>query len=470
MTSVLHVVSWLTRGGPGYALVTASVASSACGGTEHAVVSLKPPDPEMVRQAQLRGLRVHHAPDLTSVSDLMAAADIVQVEFWNSPALYQMLGSELPEMRMLLWSHVTGEYPPQVMRAELVELPDVMLASCEHTTTLPGFEGLDWIPAVTDRERIRARTRTAGRKFTVGYVGKIDFSKLHPDFIGLCASIEVPEARFILCGEGGALGGLRRQAAERGIAERIEFRGFVDDIGSALAEMDVFGYPIAPDCSPASELSLQEAMYAGIPPVVLGSAAVCRHVVDGTTGIVARTGQEYCRAISYLYLHPEERLRIGSAARQYAMQVWSPDAVGSRWAGVYEALAARPKRRRRPLQLADSGAGRFVENLGDAGGPFTASMSAGGAEAVEAEERIARCSAVICNADGGILSYRDFYREDPHLRLWSGLVLRQQGRPAVAAGEFAAAIRHGLDDPGVRRRLADAARAAGAAGDLAPTL
>jgi hypothetical protein len=80
-------------------------------------------------------------------------------------------------------------------------------------------------------------------------------------------------------------------------------------------------------------------------------------------------------------------------------------------------------------------------------------MSSRGRDALECDEQIASSPAVVCNSDGGILSYRDFYPDDPHLRLWSGLVLRQQGRAAIAAGEFAAAIRLGLDEPRVGRYL-----------------
>src|SRR5438105_4568610 len=177
----------------------------------------------------------------------------------------------------------------------------------------------------------------------------------------MCASIPVPHARFLICGAGGAMPVLRRQAAEQGIADRVEFRGFVEDIGRAIAEMDVFGYPLAEGTYAASELVLQEAMYAGVPPVVLGGTAVRGSVVH----------------------------------------------------------------------------------------------------AIEAERRIARSPMVVATGGGGVLHYRDHYPDDSHLRLWSGLVLHGQGRPGLAAGEFSAAIRLGLDHWRVSWYLALAAEAAG---------
>jgi hypothetical protein len=61
---------------------------------------------------------------------------------------------------------------------------------------------------------------------------------------------------------------------------------------------------------------------------------------------------------------------------------------------------------------------------------------------------------------GGILHYRRSYPNDPMLRLWSGLVLLGQGRPALAASEFKAAAKLGCHDSRASLYLSGAARAA----------
>jgi glycosyltransferase involved in cell wall biosynthesis len=459
MTTVVHVIRLLDRGGPTRALLAAAAASAEF---DHTVVSLSTPDPESVRQARERGLTVESTPEPDALNGLLAAADIVQVHFWNHPLLYQLLGAALPDMRLLLWAHVAGEHPPQVLPAELLEFADLVLASCEYTNTLRALEQLDWIPAVAGWDRIQQVRRSAAREFTIGYVGKLDFSKLHPEFVSLCASVGLPRAQFLVCGEGGALPRLRQQAADHQLAEQIEFRGFVEDLSSAFADLDVFGYPLAPDTSAASEIALQEAMYAAIPPVVLGPPAVRRHIIDGETGFVAERREEYIRAIRYLHDHPDERARIGRAAHDFAVRTWSPSAIAGRWACVYEELAARPKRRRAPFNLPASGAARFIRSLVGSAPQFTVSMTSDGEDALSADDEIARSPDVLCTANGGIFNYRDFYPRDPYLRLWSGLVLRAQGRAALAAGEFAAALRLGLKDSRVRRYLTAAASEAGA--------
>jgi hypothetical protein len=194
---------------------------------------------------------------------------------------------------------------------------------------------------------------------------------------------------------------------------------------------------------------------------VLGPAAVRQHIVDGETGFVVRTGEEYVRAIRYLHDHPNERTRMGRAAHAFAVRTWSPESVGVRWKQVYEQLAAHPKRDRTPFPLASSGAARFIQSLAGHAPQFSVSVTAHGEAARRADDEIARSPGVLCTANGGIFNYRDFYPDDPYLRLWSGLVLRHQGRAAMAAGEFAAAIRLGLDDSRARSYLVAAAREAG---------
>jgi hypothetical protein len=156
---------------------------------------------------------------------------------------------------------------------------------------------------------------------------------------------------------------------------------------------------------------------------------------------------------------------LGEAARVHAIREWSPGPLGARWGATYEELLARPKRARawqhdRALASAAvraPGAVRFVESLGDRGEDFRASLLGADPDRVVAAERaIAASSPALRSADaGGIVHYRRRYPGDPYLRLWSGLVLGEQGRRALAAGEFAGAIESGLDRSRAAAYLAD---------------
>jgi glycosyltransferase involved in cell wall biosynthesis len=447
----------LSRGGAGRALLTAARASAAVAPIDHSIASLNTADAHMAATARERGIDILDAPSPSALRTAIEAADIVQVHFWNSPELYELLLGDLPAMRLLLWSHVAGEHPPQVLIPELIEFCDRALASSTYTTALPGLSGLETIPAVAGWERVEG-VRRGDRQgpFTVGYIGTLDFAKLHPAFVSMSVGMQIPDARFLVCGTGGALAVLRQQVAEHGAEGQFEFPGYVEDIRSAIATMDVFGYPLSEGTSATSELVLQEVMYAGVPAVVLGSGAVSLTVIHGETGFVVHDEAAYSAAVEYLYANPVERRRLGAAAAVFARRTWSPERVGPRWVEVYESVMSAPKRTRSWSKTPDTGAGRFIQSLGDTAPQFAASLRAEGDAAVDADRRIAASQPVLCSGGGGILFYRDHYPDDGWLRMWAGLVLQRQGRAALAAGEFAAAIERGCGGPRVRRYLARA--------------
>jgi hypothetical protein len=50
--------------------------------------------------------------------------------------------------------------------------------------------------------------------------------------------------------------------------------------------MDIFGYPLAPETSATSEKTIQEAMWAGVAPVVLAGSGATLLVEHEHTGLV----------------------------------------------------------------------------------------------------------------------------------------------------------------------------------------
>ncbi|MGA1393654.1 MAG: hypothetical protein ACO38W_10910, partial [Phycisphaerales bacterium] len=57
---------------------------------------------------------------------------------------------------------------------------------------------------------------------------------------------------------------------------------------------------------------------------------------------------------------------------------------------------------------------------------------------------IAASSGVVAQAEGGVIHHRNVFPDDPHLRLWSGLIAEHRGTPELAARELDFAARHGV--------------------------
>jgi hypothetical protein len=243
------------------------------------------------------------------------------------------------------------------------------------------------------------------------------------------------------------------------MSDRVRFHGQVEDIRTAFAEMDIFGYPLAPETSATSEKAIQEAMWVGIPPVVLagtGASPMVRHEI---TGLICESESDYPRAIERLAEDAALRRRLGEAAREFAREHFDPDRNAARFRHLFESLSALPKREAAPLPgLDESAAQRFVRSLGPLGADFEASFrgipTSSATTLAAAERSIRHSSPVMTQGEGGIVHYRNTYPQDPHLHLWSGLIaLHAQDLPA-AHREFDEAIRCGLDPGRVQPHLA----------------
>jgi len=462
---VLHVIEQLRRGGPLQALISAKKHSDRKHGIEHHIASIRPADRDASGQAATAGISGISAPSPESLRELIADSDIVQVHFWNSPDIHTFLRGDLPPMRLLLWCHVNGQ-PPHIIPESLLTLSDLVVVTARATLDrltfkVPPPDRVSLVQSVADFTRVVDCRAVAHDGFHVGYVGRVDFAKIHGLFVSMCAAVSVPSARFFICGDGGATDDLKRHASELGVLDRFEFYNYIDDIRSFLAALDVFGYPLTAENYSTAELSLQEAMYAGIPPVVFSHGGPGEIVTNGRTGIVVDSREEYSAAIEWLYRHPEERRRLGEhAAREMRER---EQFYGSQPDLIYQRAMEQPKRLRTRMDVprinqskawGRTGAETFVQSLdGHSDTDFIASLSmACDAEAEAAEQRIGTASAVWQDV---ILQYRVRNPNDPYLRLWAGLIFRAKGRPAVAAAEFRASIVLGCDAPRVHRYYAE---------------
>ena len=456
---VVHVIEQLRPGGPLVALVGAAKNADADAPQEHRVVSLLSADSRACRHSGQAGIDVVSAPSSGELRRELALADIVQVHFWNSPVIHAWMATELPPLRVLAWCHVNGIHAPHILPRALLEFADVVAMTSPRSLDLPVFAAAppgrtEFVFAGADFSRIEGIAPAAHQGVNVGYIGLVDFVKLHPAFVRMSAAVGLPYVRFLVCGGGNSRKDLQREAISLDAIDRFEFFDHVEEIRPLLSRLDIFGYPLCPETSATSELALQEAMYAGLPPVVFPHGGLDGLVTHARNGLVVATEIEYAQAIEFLCRRPEERLRLGANAAADARSLFGARRTASGMRSIYSRLMQLPKRPRTPGNSptleARPAAGAValllsLDGIGDA--DLMASLTADAAEASAAEVRIAAAGPNLRNV---ILQYRFRYADDPHLRLWSGLLLAAAGRPALAASEFKASLELGLDHPRVR--------------------
>jgi len=254
MLTIVHVIERFSTGGPERALIAAAKYAMRLGLKQQHIVcpleqgSVSPP---ALLSAWKAGVIVHRQLDTEAFRKVLDAGDIVLVHFWNYPSLYQFLRSDLPPMRLLLWTAVNGLNPPQVITKKLIDFADRVLVKTPKTLTLPAccqapasLATLLYSPI--DLDRLEGFSPVAHTTFNIGYIGTVNFTKMHHNFIRMSAAVRVPNVRFIVCGTG-IEKQLKHQATALGASGRFDFRGYVENIRNVLAELDVFGYPLCED-------------------------------------------------------------------------------------------------------------------------------------------------------------------------------------------------------------------------------
>lgn len=129
---------------------------------------------------------------------------------------------------------------------------------------------------------------------------------------------------------------LRREADRAGVADRVVFAGYRDDVPAVLAGCDVFCLPSSAEGLP---LVVLEAMAQGKPVVATAVGGTPELVLDGETGLLVPPGDvEALRGALAQILDDRERARrLGSAGRDRVRMSFSASAMNERILKAYEA-------------------------------------------------------------------------------------------------------------------------------------
>ncbi len=112
-------------------------------------------------------------------------------------------------------------------------------------------------------------------------VARLDEQKGHQYL--LAAAAHVPQAQFVLAGDGPLRASLEAQARSLGLEQRVKFLGYRSDIPDLLAGCNVF---VLPSLYEGLPLSILEAMSAGKPVIATQIGGTDEAVIPGETGLL----------------------------------------------------------------------------------------------------------------------------------------------------------------------------------------
>jgi glycosyltransferase involved in cell wall biosynthesis len=218
------------------------------------------------------------------------------------------------------------------------------MVGAKNLTVLPN--GID-VEAWRPEARVRTRMRQAlglTDEFLWLAVGRLETVKGYPTLLRALTS--VPEqARLVVLGDGPLRTGLKVMAEQLGLAQRVSFLGFQQDVRRWMQAADALVLASRHEGLP---MVLIEAGACALPVAATDVAGTREVVVNGETGWLAcADGSDALAAVmSRVMRMPAARRRaMGNQARQFVVEHFSMEHVLNRWERLYlELLEMRPTR------------------------------------------------------------------------------------------------------------------------------
>jgi glycosyltransferase involved in cell wall biosynthesis len=152
---------------------------------------------------------------------------------------------------------------------------------------------------------------------------------------------QVPDARFVIAGEGELRPALERQIKDHHLEKHVLLAGFRPDVLSLHKAFDIF---VMSSVTEGLGTSILDAMAAGKPVVATETGGIPEVVIHGQTGLLVppRDHEAMAQAIVTLLKNDALRRTMGEAGRTRARTMFSADRMVQDTLRVYERVAMHP--------------------------------------------------------------------------------------------------------------------------------
>ena len=166
-------------------------------------------------------------------------------------------------------------------------------------------------------------------------VGRLGQEKGHEHLLNAAAL--VPQATFVIAGEGPLRQSLEAQARQLSIDGRVKFLGHREDIQDLLAMCDIF---VLPSLSEGLPVSVLEAMAASKPVIASAVGGNKEVVVHGETGLLVSPADPtaLAHAIQAVLSDPALAGRLAAAGKARVQQQFSAKTMVERITQTYDEL------------------------------------------------------------------------------------------------------------------------------------
>ena len=333
MFKILHITPHM-GGGVGNVISNLVLADDTI---EYKIILLeKPIISQYIDRLNQKKIDLIIEPNQLQIETAIKWSDITIVHWWHHPKTSKLL-YYLPKipLRIVIWTHISNLTVPALNANILLNSTRVFFTT-ESSYEAECFSEIDYdllrkksgvVPGTLGFDSYDKKEKIPHEDFNIGYLGLVDFSKLHRDYINFCNEVKITNAKFIMAGESPAKQILMEEARAMGLEDGFVYLGHVNDVSNVLAQFDVLGYLLMPSHTCTTENAILEAMVSEVPPVLLNQLVEKNIVKHGKTGLLVSNPEEYGMAMRYLYNNPHKRLEMGKNARQYVINKYNKDGL-----------------------------------------------------------------------------------------------------------------------------------------------
>jgi glycosyltransferase involved in cell wall biosynthesis len=267
--------------------------------------------------------------DYFILADLIKAADIVLIHWWNHPALLTLLTRfQLPKSRYIFWSHISGMTAPNGFSKTWLKAPEEFVFTTPVSNLAPeaaalmqnndiqfksiwstsGVEGLSSFSKAVEQ-----------RDLGFVYCGNLDFSKVSIEIFDIAKKLydRVGERTRII---GPITKDFKDEMAKRNADEHIDATGFITEKEKIdlLSRSKVFVYPLAEQHYGTCDQTIQEALALGLPIVANKNLMEQQMLAGSGACLISENKDEFIQGCISLYLNKDQRMIASSKATRHS--------------------------------------------------------------------------------------------------------------------------------------------------------
>lgn len=190
---------------------------------------------------------------------------------------------------------------------------------------------------------LASRPAATRAEFRMVYVGRLHQEKLVDHLVRMMSLVRRPDMRLVLVGDGPERENLEKLAHKLGVAEQVEFQGYVSssELPRVLAECDVF-------VSTLTGTSLREAAIMGLPVIAYDRDWIHGLLMHEKHALLVASGDVAALAAAAIRLREDVRLseRLAENIRTLGNELWSPATATASLRELHQRLTGADRRNR----------------------------------------------------------------------------------------------------------------------------